>query len=379
MRDVVVLGVGMVPFRRYRDCALVDYGRKAVAAALGDAGVALPDVDVVMCGARDVGLGPGGRVLQTMARTTAPIVNVEAASATGAVAFREAMVHVAGGFADIALAVGVGKHGTPVAHLGGSEAGEQQRVRAMGVLPAAGEWAMELQRRELETGRAEEACVAIAVKAHQHAALNPNAHRNRPVTADEVRAARMVCEPLTVYHCCPASDGAAAAILASADVARRAGLTTTITIAASEFETHPLARDRRQKSVRTSRRAYERAGVGPEEIDVVSAYDSFSIEELVQYEDLGFAGDGEAEELALSGATRLGGRIPFNTDGGNLARGHAIGPTGLAQIHELVLQLRGTAGPRQVDGARTALAHHLGASGESLTHILRRETRVRPT
>ena len=304
-----------------------------------------------------------------------PIVNLEAASATGGVAFREAWVHIAGGFADVALAFGVGNQGTPVGHLGGSEPGEQLRARALGVVPAAGEWAMELRRRDLEIGRTEEACVAIAVKAHEHGSLNPNAHRNRPVTAEEVRASRMVCAPMTAYHCCPASEGAAGMLLASREWAERHDMRTIVDVLASEFETHPMQGERREKSRRTTRRAYETAALGPDDIDVVAAYDSFAIEELVQYEDLGFAAPGEAEELALSGATRLGGRIPFNTDGGNLSRGHAIGPTGLAQLSEIVQQLRGTAGERQVPDARVGLVHQLGASGEALTHILRTASR----
>lgn len=373
MREVVVLGVGMVRFQRYRDRQMVDYSAEAVVRTLKDAGVELSNIDIAFCGARDQGLGPGARVLKQIAATTLPIVNLEAASATGGVAFREALVHIAGGFAEVALAFGVGKQGTPVGHLGGSEKIEQLRTRAIGVLPAAGDWAMELQRRELETGRAEEACVAIAVKAHENAQHNPNAHRNRPVTAEQVRDARMVCEPLTTYHCCPASDGAAGAVLASKEYAERLGISSPIVFAASEFESHPIQKDRREKSRRVTKRAYEAAGLGPEDMDVVAAYDSFSMEELVQYEDLGFAPEGEAEALALSGATRIGGQIPVNTDGGNLARGHAIGPTGLAQLHEIVLQLRGDAGPRQVENARVGMIHQLGASGEALTHILRRK------
>src|SRR5262249_37672532 len=149
--------------------------------------------------------------------------------------FREAFVHVAAGLAEVALAIGVGKHGLPKGHLGGSEPGEQRRARALGVLPAAGEGAMELQRRQLGTRLAEDACTPIAAKAHQHAARNPNAHRGRPVTEAEVRAARMICEPLTAYHCAPASDGAAGIALASAEFARRASA-TAISIAAAEFE-----------------------------------------------------------------------------------------------------------------------------------------------
>jgi benzoylsuccinyl-CoA thiolase BbsB subunit len=358
---------------RYRDRELADYGSEAVRNALSDAGLALNDIGVAICGAREVGLGPGARVLKMLGATTMPVVNVEAASATGGVAFREAGLHIAAGLADVALAFGVGKNGAPIGHLGGSDPQARLRERAMGLLPAAGEWAMKFQRRQLDTGTAEDACVRIAVKAHRNGSHNPYAHRNRLVTPEEVRSSRMVCEPLTVYHCCPASDGAAAAILTSESYAKKHCSQPLITFEASEFQTHVIPRDDGlSKSAVVTAKAYDAAGLGPEDIDFVEGYDSFSLEELLQYEDLGFARPGEAEQLILEGATEIGGRIPFGTDGGNLSRGHAIGPTGLAQLWEAVQQLRGTAGPRQVTGARIGMIHQLGASGEALTHILQR-------
>jgi acetyl-CoA acetyltransferase len=270
--------------------------------------------------------------------------------------------------------MGVGKNSAPVGHLGLPDPESRRLERAMGLLPAAGKYAMRLQRRDLQSGCSVAACIEIAVKAHRNGQHNPYAHRNRPVTADDVRNSRKVSEPLTAYQCCPSSDGAAAIVLASRDAVNRIGVACPIRIASSTFLTFAGLEDEgtvRSSTVTTM--AYEAAGVGPEDISMVEAYDSFAIQELEQYEALGFAAPGDGERLALDGDTAIGGKIPFGTDGGNLSRGHAIGPTGLAQVWEAVNQLRGTAGPRQVDQARVALCHQLGASGEALSHILMRD------
>ena len=371
MRDVVVLGVGMVRFQRYPDRHFADFGREAVRAAVADAGIDLRDLQAGFCGARqDVGMGPGARVMKATGKVDMPIITVEAASASGGASFHEAWVHVAGGFADVALAMGIGVGGKPIGHLGGATASDQLRQRAIGVLPAAGAAAMRVQRRELETGHTLEACTQVCVKAHKNAAHNPYAHRNRAVTAEQVRNARMIAEPLTTYHCCPASEGAAAAVLATREWAERHTTGPRIQVAGGNFSCeagtdHPAM-------VTVANRAYHNAGLGPEDIDVVQGDDSFSMTEIELYEELGFAAHGEGEKLILEGATEIGGRIPFNTDGGKLARGHAIGPTGLAALWETVNQLRGTAGVRQVEGARIGMICQGGASGEAMTHIFKR-------
>jgi acetyl-CoA acetyltransferase len=371
MREVVVIGVGMVRFQRYRDRELTDFGREAVVMALQDAGMPLGAVQAAYCGARgDVGIGPGPRVLKTIGGSDMPVVNVEAASASGGAAFREAYLQVAAEIADVTLAFGVGKNSTPVGHLGGASPQERLLARATGLLPAAGDWAMELRLRDSQTGCSEEACVRIAVKAHANGSRNPMAHRNREITADEVRQSKMICDPLTAYHCCPASDGAAAVVLGSRKVADRLGIRPIVTVAASESLTDLGGGSERVSSRTVTQRSYAKASLGPEDIDLVQCYNSFSVQELVQYEDLGFANEGEGERLIFDGETEIGGRIPFATDGGNLARGHAVGPTGIAQVWETVLQLRGCAGARQVDGARVGLIHQLGYSGEALSHVL---------
>jgi acetyl-CoA acetyltransferase len=374
MNDVFVIGAGMARFQKYGDVPITSYAAPAVRRALDDAGLDLRSIDFVTCGARDVGLGPGAQVLGAIGRVTVPILNVEGASASGGVAFHEAYFRVAYGTAEVALAMGVGKNSAPVGHLGSPDAESRRLERAMGLLPAAGKYAMRLRRRELQSGSAVAACVEIAVKAHRNGQHNPYAHRNRPVTAEDVRNSRRVCDPLTAYQCCPSSDGAAAVVLASRAAMNRIGADCAIRVAASAFLTYTGVQDEgSERSSTVTTMAYEAAGVGPEDVSLVEAYDSFAVQELEQYEALGFAAPGDAERLALDGDTALGGKIPFGTDGGNLSRGHGIGPTGLAQVWEVVNQLRGTAGARQVDQARVGLCHQLGASGEALSHILVRD------
>jgi acetyl-CoA acetyltransferase len=240
-------------------------------------------------------------------------------------------------------------------------------------------------RRMHERGTRPEHFAAIAAKNWNHGARNPLAHRQaeRPITADEVLASPSVAEPLTTMMACPVSDGAACAILATPERARslHPGRPLVVPVSSSlQSERYTpghtflgpvvgpasMTRD-------AAREAYEAAGVGPEDLDLVLCHDAFANEELEYYELLGLCREGEAEKLVEEGATALGGRIPVSTDGGLIARGHPGGPTGLAMIHEVALQLRGEAGPRQVPGARVALAHLVGGGSVCTVNLLRRE------
>jgi acetyl-CoA acetyltransferase len=384
LRDVAVLGVGMTPFGSYRARGPADLAREAGLAALADAGVGFRDVREAFTGYL-VGPMVGVKAMKELGLTGLPVTHVENASATGLSAFREAAWAVASGRCDVAMALGFDKMTEMMMGGGPGQARGVGRDRIDSVILPAAYFALWAMRRMHERGTRPEHFAAIAAKNWNHGARNPHAHR-RPdhvVTVEEVLAAPLVAEPLTTMMTCPVSDGAACAIVARRELAARlhpGRPLVTVRAAALQSETYTpghtflgpvvgpatMSRD-------TAREAYAQAGLGPEDVQLVLCHDAFANEELEYYELLGFCGEGEAEKLVETGATALGGRIPWNTDGGLIARGHPAGPTGLAQIHELVLQLRGAAGPRQVPRARHGLAHLVGGGSVCAIVILGRE------
>ncbi|MGZ4704687.1 MAG: thiolase family protein, partial [Acidimicrobiales bacterium] len=268
---------------------------------------------------------------------------------------------------------------TDMTRTGGRGAGRDQ-IDAP-ILPAA-YFALWAQRRMHERGTTAEQFATIAAKNWNYGAACPWAHRqaDHVVTAEEVLAARMVAEPLTTMMCCPPDDGAACVILAREDLVRaRQPERVVVRPVASALQSETYAPGHTfvgpvvgpaTMTRATARECYEAAGLGPEDVSVAYCHDAFVNEELEYYELLGFCAEGEAEQLVADGTTGPGGRIPFNTDGGLLARGHPGGPTGLAMIHEAVLQLRGQAEGRQVEGARVALAHLVGGGSVSTVNLL---------
>ena len=386
LHDVAVLGVGMTRFAAHRERSVVDLAREAGLAALADAGISFREVGEAFVGY--VGAGPmtGVKIMKEFGLTGLPVTHVENASATGLTAFREAAGAVSAGRCDVAMALGFDKM---TAMMGAPGSGS--RARGVGrdaidsvILPAA-YFALWATRRMYERGTRPEHFARIAAKNWNHGARNPLAHRQaeRRITPEEVLASPMVSEPLTAMMTCPVSDGAACAILARKDVARRlqAGrpLIAALSSALQSERYTPghtflgpvvgpasMTRD-------TALEAYEHAGLGPGDVSVALCHDAFANEELEYYELLGFCAEGDAEKWVEEGGGELGGRIPMNPDGGLIARGHPAGPTGLAQIHELALQLRGEAGPRQVPGARVGLAHLVGGGSVCSVNLLRRE------
>lgn len=380
MRKVAVVGVGMVPFGRHPDETVADLGTASIVPALADAGLHWRDVQSLFCGVMGGGITVGTRIAGDLGLTGIPVVNIENASASGSSAFRAAYLDVASGRVDVAVAVGVGKSGglpggggrTP----GSPEYREMMVSRAQGLLPPVGIFAMRTRRRMHDFGSTIEQLAQVAVKNRRHAALNPFAQLRKPMTLENVLQARMIADPLTVPHCCPLGDGGAAAILMNEAGARRRGIGPLITVEASAFRTPTIAASPESQDADTTRltcfEAYAEAGIEPAEIDLVQVHDAFTVEEIEYCESMGFCEVGEGERMLGRGDTTIGGRIPFSTDGGLLSRGHPIGPTGLAQVWETVLQLRGQAGPRQVEGARLGLLHMVGVGGVCVIHILRR-------
>ena len=381
---VAVVGVGMVRFGMFRDTPIAHLARDAGLLALHDAGMSLADVDEAFVGYIQPGSMLGIKAMKELGLTGLPVTHIENASATGLVAFRDAAWAVSSGRADVAMALGFDKF-TDMTTGGGRGAGRDQ-IDAP-ILPAA-YFALWAQRRMYERGTTAEHFATIAAKNWNYGATCPTAHR-RPdhvVTAEEVLAARMVAEPLTTMMCCPPDDGAACVILAREDMVRErqpgrplvralASALTSETYTPGHTFVGPVVGPSAMTRA-TAEQCYEAAGLGPEDVSVAYCHDAFVNEELEYYELLGFCAEGEGEKLIAEGATGPGGSIPFNTDGGLLARGHPGGPTGLAMVHEAVLQLRGEAEGRQVDNARVALAHLVGGGSIATVNLLGTEGRA---
>lgn len=376
-RRVFVVGVGMHPFGN-EGIPAADMGYVAGVDALADAGIDFPEVGALYNGYIGGGITAGVHLAKDLGLTGLPVTHVENASATGSSAFGEAVHAVAGGRVDVAMALGF----DDMNRMGGLGRSGRGGLGAEDVMLPAAFFAMWATRRMYEAGTSVETFAAIAAKNWNHARQNPMAQRraDHEVTVEEVLASTMISYPHTSKMACAAGGGGAAAIVASEDVARRLG-GPMIEVVASQQRSETYTDGHvflgavigpAQMTRDTAADAYEQAGLGPRDLDLVQVHDAFPIEELVYYELLGICGDGEGDKLVASGETSLGGRIPFSTDGGLTARGHPGGPTGLAQIHETVLQLRGGGGPRQVEGARTGLCHMAGAGSVCVVHILQR-------
>ncbi len=374
-RDVYVIGVGMVPFGQ-PDANAADLGFEAAVNALEDAGIGFEAVGYLYNGYISAGLLTGVTLAKDLGLTGIPISHVENASATGSCAFHEAVQVVAGGSVDVAMALGFDDLNRAAPAIGGDKPGIGQVI-----LPAAF-FAMWATRRMYDVGTTVETYAAIAAKNWNHARLNPYAQRraDHEVTVEEILASRMISYPHTSKMACAAGSGAAAAIVATREVAERlAGSRPLIRVVASQQQSEQYVDGHifmgavvgpGELTQTTAKAAYEEAGVGPADLDLAHVHDAFPIEELMYYELLGVCEAGEGDKLVAEGATSLGGRIPFSTDGGLIGRGHPGGPTGLAQIWDVTRQLRAEAGPLQVERARTGLAHMMGAGAVCVIHIL---------
>lgn len=383
MRKVVVIGVGMTKFGKFPDLTVEQLGREAAWQALKDAGLGPQKVEVayvgnltegretghVSCLAQSILLGVGVKGI--------PITRVENACTSGSTAFREAWMAVGSGLYDVALALGVekltGRGPGPLTRIGNTLEG------VAGFAPP-GMWAMRAQRHMAEFGTTLEQMAMVAVKNRRHGRLNPRAQYPDEVTIEGVRTSPMISFPLTLLDSCPTTDGGAAAILCSEAVART--LTSRLIYVGAAVLKSGTYEPRRNIAVneiekRAAREAYERAGTGPEDLDLAEVHDCFTIAEIVRTENLGFCPEGEGGRLVQEGITSWGGRLPVNVSGGLLCKGHPIGATGVAQVCELVWQLRGEAGERQVREAKVGLAHCSGGfiaqdTGASTVIILKR-------
>ena len=377
-RDVYVIGVGIHRFGKH-DVSRRDMHYVAGMTALEDANISFRDVGALYEGYIGGNMLDGVTYAKDLGLTGLPVIHIENASATGSSAFREAVMAVSGGSTEVAMAIGFdGRLGNM------APAGPRRPTMDATLLPAAffAFWAV---RRMHDNGTTVETFAKIAAKNWNHARFNKYAERQaeNEITPEMVLAAPMVAYPHTAMMACGAGAGAASAIVATREVAERlAGGRPLVKVIASQMQSERYQPGHiflgaivgPSESTRiTANLAYEEAGVGPEDLDLVHVHDAFPIEELMYYELLGICRDGEGDRLVAEGATTIGGRIPFSTDGGLIGRGHPGGPTGLAQIWDVTQQLRGESGQRQVAGAQVGLAHMMGAGSVCVVHIFKRE------
>jgi benzoylsuccinyl-CoA thiolase BbsB subunit len=379
VRDVAVIGVGMTKFGRFPETSFEDLGREAIMNAIKDADIKPKEIEFGYCGNVYGGMCMGQRLLKEIGIADIEIINVDNACASGSTALRGVWYAIATGLYDIGIAVGIEKltHLPPATLV---PPGEDLQGEMGMVFPAY--FAM-IMRKYMETfGTNLEQVAKISVKNHHNGCLNPYSQFQKEVTVEEVLSSRMICDPITLLQCCPTSDGAAAAILCSSSLARRY-TSHMITIAASVLRTGNFLYTQKDFSFsdltsNVAKKAYEMANVGPEDIDLCELHDAFAINELLHYEELGFCSRGEGGILIEKGETEIGGKIPVNTSGGLLSKGHPLGATGVAQIAEIVWQLRGKAGKRQVKNPKVGLAHLVGGAvtdienGACTIHIIKK-------
>lgn len=372
MSTVRITGVGIHPFGRFEGVTATQMGVVAVRAALDEAGVGARDLQAAFCGTAYGGVASGHRVLGALAGTGIPIYDVEAGCASGGAALQLAADSIASGKYDRVIAFGVEK--MPKGIIRSSFFAPWQE--AAGLTPAPAYFALRAQRLLADTGMTVEDLAQVVVKNRRHGVDNPDAMFRKPVTVDEVLSARMICPPLTLFMLCSPNEGAAAVVL------ERTG--TGPTLAGISLRSHlpgnvlgedsPLCgiddRSITPPTTLAAEDAYVQAGIGPDDVDVVECQDTDAARELLAWAELGLCPAGDQAGILASGAAMIGGRLPINPSGGLLSKGEPLGASALGQVVELVRQLRGSSGPRQVEGARVGLAHVIGRGANACVTVL---------
>jgi acetyl-CoA acetyltransferase len=384
MTGVVITGVGMHPFGRFDGVSTTDMGVAAVRAALREAGVGKGGFQAAFCGTAYGGVATGHKVLSRLGMTGMPIVDVEAGCASGGAALMLAAAAIRAGQYDTALVFGTEK--MPKGIIRSSFFEPWQEEAGLAATPAF--FALRAQRLCLNSGVTKDHLARVVVKNRRHGVANPDAMYQKETTVHDVLSSRVVCEPLHLFMLCSPNEGAAALVLRRADLPAPSTATASapVTLAAAVLRSHipgpvlsestPLAGLAADAvpapSTLAATDAYEEAGVGPSDLDVVECQDTDAARELLSCEELGLCEPGGSAALLDSGATALGGRLPVNPSGGLLSKGEPLGASALGQIVELVRQLRSECGPRQVEGARTALSHTVGRGANAGVVILTR-------
>ena len=385
MRRVAIIGAGLTKFGELWDLSFRQMMIEAGARAIEDAGIDGKRIDAAYIGNMSAGQFIGQEHIASLIAdhaglTPIPCTRVEAACASGGLALRQAVIAVGSGIHDFVVAAGIEKMTDVLTEqtTGALATASDQEWEAYvgATFPAL--YALMARRHMYEFGTTEEQMAMVAVKNHHNACLNPCAQYHTEITIEDVLKSTPVCTPLKLLDCSPITDGAACLILAPLEEARRHTDVPVLVEGTGQASDTISLHDRRslvglRATVEAARTAYSMAGMGPANVDLAEVHDCFTIAELMAIEDLGFCEKGEGGKLIEGGETALGGRIPINPSGGLKGKGHPVGATGIAQAVELVQQLRGEAGKRQVEGAEIGLTHNVGgAGGTAVVHLLRR-------
>jgi len=374
MTGVELAGVGVHPFGRHGEKTATEMGTFAVRAALREAGVPRGGFQAAFCGTAYGGIASGHKVLGALGLTGGPIVDVEAGCASGAAALALGAASVRSGQYDTVLVFGVEK--MPKGVIRSSFFAPWQE--AAGLTPAPAYFALRAQRLMADSGATKAHLAEVVVKNRRNGVANPDAMFRAEVTAEEILASRVVCEPLHLWMLCSPNEGAAAVVLRSGE----GGIQVRAAVLRSHLPGYVLNEgtpmcgltepEPESPSTMAARAAYEQAGLGPADLDLVECQDTDAARELLAYEELMLCQPGGCTKLLEEGATRLGGRIPVNPSGGLLSKGEPLGASALGQVVEIARQLRGEGGARQVGNARAGLAHTIGRGANASAVILSR-------
>lgn len=374
-KKVGVVGIGHAKFGKRSDVTIRELAHEAVKPALEDAGITTKEIDAAVIGVAGdefAAQGSSGALIHDyIGMGNKPMFRVEAACATGSAGIRAAWSLIRAGLAETVLVVGA----ETMTHVGTSKAtelmakaGDTRWEYPFGIT-FPGFYALMATAHMHEYGTTREQLSMVSVKNHKYGALNPYAHLQREVSLEEAVRSVMICHPLNLYDCCLISDGAAAAILASEEKAKRLCDTPVWIIGLGSASDTMMISERQTLTGLTATRlaaekAYKMAGVTPDDIHVAVVHDCFTIAEIMAYEDLGFCRKGEGGKFIEEGQSYMGGKTPVNVDGGLKAKGHPLGATGVSMTVEITRQLRGEADKRQVSGAEIGLSHNVGETGQ---------------
>lgn len=361
MSKAYIVGAGMTVFGPQPEVEVHELARRAIWEAVETSGVDARRITVAFAGHAYQGPCFAQKALMRIGLSGIPMFNVENACASGASAIAGVVAMIGSGEAELGIAVGAEKLTRPGGGFLPIVADDLES--SMGrVMPAA--FAMQAQMHMRRYGTTREQMALVAVKNRRNGALNPRCHFKDPIAVGDVLKAPVVAEPLTRLSCCPVSDGAAAVLIAGEQLAReltpRPVEIAACVLVSGTRTPHGIVDDKSEMSIRAAKLAYERAAIGPQDVDLCELHDPFTIAEIIHYEDLGFCAPGDGGRFVEQGHADIGGRVAVSPSGGLMSKGHPLGATGVAQVAEIFWQLRGEAGARQVPNARVGLAHTVG-------------------
>ena len=386
MRKVAVVGVGMTRFSGKQDKTCVELFAEAALDAINESNLKPRDIQALFMGNCLSDFSEGQAQPQAFAADyigahNIPANRYEGACASATAAFRDAFIWVASGFYDIVLAGGgetAAKMGTPLATRTFAMASDSRYEYPSGItFPAVFAMLAHLYSKKygIPLEKLKRQMAQVSVNSHHYGALNPKAHFQKEITVEAALSSFMVCQPLQLQDCCPFSDGGSAVILASEEKAKKLTDKPVYVVGVGQASAGNLLSQKdylpriRSREL-SAKQAYDMAGLGPKDIDVIELHDCFSIATLIALESLGFFEYGKSGEAVERGETKIGGKIPINLSGGLKSKGHPIGATGTAQVYEIVRQLRGECGERQAEGAKTGMTDTLGGDGGTLCNTI---------